>query len=58
MRFANHSCHPNIEPRVMYVQGEHRIGMYATQDIEAQVSPSLLPCLFECPPQQTVNRVL
>jgi hypothetical protein len=36
MRFANHSSKPNVEPRVMYVRGEHRIGMFAKEDIRAQ----------------------
>ena len=36
MRFANHSSTPNIRPKVIYVQGEHRIGMYAVHDIPAQ----------------------
>jgi hypothetical protein len=36
MRFANHSSWPNLEPRVMFVNGEHRIAMYARDDIGAQ----------------------
>jgi len=36
MRFANHSSFPNLEPRVMFVNGEHRIAMYALDDIPAQ----------------------
>jgi len=36
MRFANHSSFPNLEPRVMFVNGEHRIAMYARDDIPAQ----------------------
>ena len=36
MRFANHSSRPNLEPKVMFVNGEHRIAMYALEDIPAQ----------------------
>lgn len=36
MRFANHSSRPNLQPRVMFVNGEHRIGMYAREDIFGQ----------------------
>ena len=27
MRFANHANRPNVEPKVMFVNGEHRIAM-------------------------------
>uniref|UniRef100_A0A6T6T3R1 Uncharacterized protein n=1 Tax=Amorphochlora amoebiformis TaxID=1561963 RepID=A0A6T6T3R1_9EUKA len=34
MRFANHSNNPNASARIMMVDGEHRIGIYATEDLE------------------------
>eukprot|EP00698_Gefionella_okellyi_P011364 TRINITY_DN2989_c0_g6_i2.p1 TRINITY_DN2989_c0_g6~~TRINITY_DN2989_c0_g6_i2.p1 ORF type:complete len:583 (+),score=37.48 TRINITY_DN2989_c0_g6_i2:310-2058(+) len=33
MRFANHSSQPNMEPRVMRIKGDHRIGFYALRRI-------------------------
>jgi histone-lysine N-methyltransferase EZH2 len=34
IKFANHSNEPNSVSRVMYVNGDHRIGIYALQTIE------------------------
>lgn len=35
-RFANHSDHPNMEAKVLKVNGESRIGFFARENIEAQ----------------------
>ena len=35
-RFINHSGEPNCEPRVLFVNGEQRIGFFAKQDIKAE----------------------
>ena len=33
LRFANHSSTPNCEPKVLLVDGEHRVAIYAKKDI-------------------------
>lgn len=35
-RFINHSSTPNIEPKVIHVNGDMRIGFFTKHDIEAQ----------------------
>ena len=34
-RFANHSKSNNAQPRVMMIDGEHRVGIYAKVDLPA-----------------------
>lgn len=35
LKFANHHPHPNLRPRVLLVDGDHRVGLYAARAIEA-----------------------
>lgn len=35
-RYANHSSTPNIEPKMIHVNGDMRIGFFAKHDIDAQ----------------------
>ena len=35
-RFINHSSKPNVIPKIMIVNGDNRIGMFASEDIEPQ----------------------
>jgi hypothetical protein len=34
LRFANHSSHPNCHARVLMVDGDHRVAIYAQEDIK------------------------
>ena len=35
-RFVNHSSNPNLEPKMIHVNGDMRIGFFAKHDIDAQ----------------------
>lgn len=35
-RYVNHSSNPNIEPKMVHVNGDMRIGFFAKHDIDAQ----------------------
>ena len=35
LKFANHHPQPNLIPRVMFVDGDHRVGLYAARSIES-----------------------
>lgn len=52
MRFVNHSDKPNCEIKMTWVNGDIRIGLFASCDIDAQTEVSVLWAVIEVRPRQ------